>query len=63
MVAKGSKLYIVYEVDTGAGGHYEVSEPYRWEDMTRAERVRWARAALRRKNSAWLYVQIHGLPY
>jgi S-formylglutathione hydrolase FrmB len=67
-VGEGRKLYIVYSVGTGAGmytrgGEYEISEPYRWEDMSRRERVKWAKAALKRKNSGWDYVQIHGLPY
>jgi len=58
------KLHIVY-YPRGSFTHqfYTVSAPYRWEDMTPKERAKWAKAALKRKNSTWRYVQINGYKY
>lgn len=64
-MSDGRKVYIVYRhVNTWhRSGEFGVSEPSGWAAMTRKERVRWAKAQLERKNSAWVYEQIQGLPY
>lgn len=63
-MSDAEKLRIAYyPANSFTSQYYEVTAPYRWEDMTPAEQEKWARAALRRKNSGWDYIQINGYPY
>jgi len=63
-VSSDGKLHLVYTIAHSIrSGSYAITPPYGWEDMTRAQRVRWAKDVVHRKDSTWVYVQIDGLPY
>lgn len=63
-MSDAERLHIAYHpAGSFTSQFYTVSAPYRWEDMTPQERKNWAKAALKRKNSTWNYIQINGYDY